>query len=354
LLDHLDGLAVEEGVTRVIAVGGLGLFGRTAAEQLERLGTPVLIASRRSGDLVIDANNTASIRNALRAGDLVLDAAGPFRERSVTLIEAAIEIGFDVVDINDDLAYAEKVLALEPQIASAGIRVLSSASSVSAVAAAIVRLSSVVAPVRVTAWLAPATRHTANPGAALSLLNVVGRSVRVYRQGYLQSLPGWGEARGFTMPPPIGPICGRLFESADAVYLPRIWPTLRDVTMYVDTNLPGGNAMLRLTAGRPTVRRILERHVRWGTWLARILGSSAGGIGYEVEDTSGRIVRWALASCETSYLVAVAPAVLAAQAIVEGRFVHRGMVLPDRQVEPDELRSFLQANGIAITEWDGC
>jgi hypothetical protein len=250
------------------------------------------------------------------------------------------------------LAYAGKVLALEPRIASAGIRVLSSASSVSAVAAAIVRLSGVDAPVRVTAFLAPATRHTANPGAALSLLSTVGRSIRVYRHGGLQSLPGWSEARRFTMPPPMGPICGRLFESADVLYLPRIWPTLREVTMFVDTNLPLGNKMLRLAAGQPAIRRRLERHVRLGTWLARKLGSSAGRIGYEIEDVSGRIVRWAIMSRETSYLVAVAPAVLASQAIVEGRFVHRGLVLPDRHVEPDELRGFLQANAIVITEWD--
>ena len=41
------------------------------------------------------------------------------------------------------------------------------------------------------------------------------------------------------MPGPVGLVCGRLFETADAVYLPRIWPSLREVDMVVDPNTPG-------------------------------------------------------------------------------------------------------------------
>ena len=153
-------------MNRVIVLGGLGLFGRTAAALLRRLGMTVLAASRGlNADLRIDANDRASIRTALRPGDLIIDAAGPFRDRSVALVEAATEVGFDIVDINDDLAYAERVLALETQIAGAGIRVLSSASSVSAVGATVVRHSGVVAPTRVTAFLRPphATRRIRAP-----------------------------------------------------------------------------------------------------------------------------------------------------------------------------------------------
>jgi saccharopine dehydrogenase-like protein len=353
LLDQLDGRAVGAGMKRVIVLGGLGLFGRTAAAQLRRLGITVLTASRGlNADLQIDANDRASIRNSLRPGDLVIDAAGPFRERSATLVEAAIEAGFDIVDINDDLTYAEKVLALETRITSAGIRVLSSASSVSAVGATVVRHSRVVAPKRVTAFLAPATRHTANSGAALSLLGSIGRPIRIYRDGRQLSLRGWSELRRFTLPAPVGRICSWLFESADALYLPRIWSTLREVTMYVDANVPGGNTMLRLAASRPAIRRMMEQHVHVSTWLARKAGSPAGGLGYEIEDSNGKIVRWAITSPENSYLVAVAPAVLAAQSIVEHRFSHRGLVLPDRHVEPDELFGFFQANGITLTELD--
>ena len=246
------GRPLETNVRRVIVLGGLGLFGRTAAAQLRQLGVAVQTASRSAAaDLQVDANDPASIRASLRAGDVVVDAAGPFYSRSTALINAAIEIGFDVIDLNDDLRYAESVLALEPQIAAAGIRVLSSASSVSAVAATIVRHSGLAAPRRVTAFLVPASRHTANAGAALSLIRSVGRPIRVFRDGRLQTCVGWSESRSFPMPRPLGTICGRLFESADAIYLPRIWPTLRDVAMYVDANTPGVNTLLRLATHIP-------------------------------------------------------------------------------------------------------
>jgi len=336
---------------RVIVLGGLGQFGRTAADELRLLGMPVQIVSRRpAADLQVDANDANSIRSALRAGDVVIDAAGPFHARSTALLETAIEIGFDLIDINDDLRYAEAILELQPRIESAGIRVLSSASTVSAVAAATVHYSGVVMPRRVSAFLAPASRHTANPGAALSLIRSVGRPVRVFHAGHLEQRAGWSDPRRFPMPAPIGAICGWLFESADAVYLPRIWPSLRDVAMYVDTNTAGVNILLRLAARWPIVRRSLERQVRVATWFARWFGSSAGGIGYEIEDAGGRIARYAIVSDKNSFVAAVAPAVLAAQAIVEGRFPHRGLVLPDRHVEPTKLFAFLQSAGMAIRE----
>ena len=122
--------------------------------------------------------------------------------------------------------------------------------------------------------------------------------------------------------------------------------------MFVDSNVPGGNTMLRLAARRPAIRRMMEQHVDVSAWLVRKLGSLAGGLGYEIEDANGRIVRWAITAGENSYLVAVAPAVLAARSIVEHRFSHQGLVLPDLHVDPDELLGFFQANGITMTELD--
>ncbi len=336
---------------RIVVLGGLGFFGRTVIEQLKVLGISTMIAARRAAaDIQVDANDPASIRTGFSAGDLVIDAAGPFQKRSMALLKAAIEIGFDLVDINDDLSYAEQVLALEGSIARAEIRVLSSASSVSAVAAAIVRQSKLKTPVRVTGFLAPASRYTANRGSALSLIQSVGCPVRAFRDGRLQTLRGWGETRRFAMPGPVGLVCGRLFESADAVYLPRIWPSLLEVDMYVDPNTPGVNALLWLGARFPRFRRLLESQVSLGTWISRAIGSTAGGVGYEIEDASGDVSRFAILSEKNGFITAVAPAVLAAQAIVDGRFQSTGLVLPDRHVDPSELVAYLRSSGVEVAE----
>ena len=336
---------------RIVVLGGLGFFGRTVIEQLKILGISTMIAARRAAaDIQVDANEPVSIRTSFSAGDLVIDAAGPFQKRSMALLEAAIEIGFDLVDLNDNLRYAEQVLALEGSIARAGICVLSSASSVSAVAAAIVRQSKVKTPVRVTGFLAPASRHTANRGSALSLIQSVGRPVRALRDGRLQTIRGWSETRRFAMPDPVGLVCGRLFETADAVYLPRIWPSLREVDMVVDPNTPGVNTLLWLAARLPRFRRLLERQVRLGTWISTTIGSTAGGIGYEIEDASGDVARFAIFSGKNSFVTAVAPAVLATRAIVDGRLQSTGLVLPDRHVDPAELVAYLRSSDVEVAQ----
>jgi hypothetical protein len=336
-------------VKRIIVAGGLGQFGRTAVEELRILGLTCHVASRRaSADIQLDVNDRDSIQRTIRPGDVVLDAAGPFHARSAALIECAIEIGFDVIDISDDLTYAESVLALRPRIDAAGVRVLSSASSVSAVAAAVVRSSGIAEPRRVTAFLAPASRRTSNPGAALSLLRSVGQPVRVFRDGRLQIRVGWSEHADFDFPPPLGQKHGRLFESADSVYLPRIWPSLRDVAMYVDTNTPGVNSLLVLAARAPAVRRFLERGAGFGTRVARTIGSAAGGIGYEIASPDGQPTHCSIVGAENSFVTAVAPAVLAVQAIAADEFSNSGLVLPDQHVEPEQLLTFLGSRGIHI------
>jgi hypothetical protein len=156
------------------------------------------------------------------------------------------------------------------------------------------------------------------------------------------------------MPPPLDLTRGGLFESADGLYLPRIWRSLRNVSMYVDTNTPGANTLLRLASRRPRLQRMLEAHARWAVPLARLFGSSAGGVGYLIEDPFGKVYRFAIVARRNSFLTAIAPAVLATTAIVDGRFEHRGLVLPDRHIEPTELIAFLHANDIAFTELPPC
>lgn len=338
---------------RVIVLGGKGRFGRTIVEQLAQHGISAAVASRRSGaDFCIDADNRASIQAAVRAGDLVIDAAGPFYSRSMALIESAMEIGFDVIDINDDLSYAERVLAAKERIDAAGIRVLSSASTVSAIAAAAIRQAGILSPVRMSGIIAPASRYTANVGTARSLLRSVGQPIQIWRDGRLQSALGWTDPRRFQLPPPIGRLEGRLFESADAVFLPRIWPSLSDVTMHVDANTPGVNTMLRVAARSPVARRFLASQARLGARFAKWLGKSAGGVGYEMEDNQGRIVRYAIVAAENSYLAAVAPVVLAVDAMWHNRFPHRGLVLPDRHVNPSKLAEYLERVGLSWRRFD--
>lgn len=334
---------------RIVVVGGLGFFGRATVERLRADGVKPLVASRRAGaDIQVDAEDQASLRAALRPADVVIDTVGPFQNRTTALVESATGIGFDLIDISDSLDYAMRVYALRSGIEAAGIRVLTSCSCVSAVSATAVRLSGIEQPLRVTGCLAPAARHTANPGAAGSLLLSVGRPIRVLRDGRLVTRYGWRESR--TFPTPLGRIRGYLFETADSVTLPGIWPTLRTVDFYVRSNVPALDAVFRAAAWVSVIRRFVERHQSRGFGLARRLGSPKGCLAYEIEGPQERVVRFALVGSQQDYITPVAPAVMAAHAIAEGRFEARGLIPPDRHVQPMDLMNYLRPLGIEFAQ----
>jgi hypothetical protein len=334
-----------------VVLGGLGFFGGAAAGLLRSKGAKPVLASRRpQAQLRVDAEDPASIRAALRPGDVVLDAAGPFQRRTTTLVEAAVEIGFDVVDLSEDLSFAERVLALRARIEHAGVRVLTACSSVSAISAAAVRRSRIAAPIRVDVFLAPASRFTARPATGAALLASVGKPIRVWRDGCLADAVGWSESRVFPFPPPVGRVRGWLMESADALLLPAAWPSIRTVGFWVDTHAPGTNALFAAAARRPLLRRLLERGQPLGLALARRFGARASTLSFEITGAQGPSVRIALAARERGYLAPVVPAVLAARSIAEGRFEPRGLVPVDRQVDPDEAFRELRSLGLEALE----
>jgi hypothetical protein len=330
-------------VRRVVVLGGLGLFGGAAVERLRADGLDPVILSRRTG---IDVENAASLRARLRPEDVVIDAVGPFQDRGLTLLEVALDLGCDIVDISDSLDYAERLLGQRDRIERAGIRVLTGCSSVSAITAAFVQLSGLRTPLRMTAVLAPASRYTAHPGAAGSLLRAVGRPVRLRRDGRLITRIGWTETRTVELPEPLGPARAFLFESADALLLPRVWPSLACVEFFVTTGVLGLDRMLSLAVRWPIVRAFVRSGHRRALPLVRVVGRRVGCLAAEVAGVDGVPVRLAVVARKRGELTAIVPAVLAARAIAEGRFAARGFVDAASHVAPKELLEYLTHIGI--------
>src|SRR5262249_51794453 len=153
-------------------------------------------------------------------------------------------------------------------------------------------------------------------------------------------------ARTIALPRPIGRIRGRLVESADAVHLPRSWPSLRDVELQVDSRVPALEPLLSLAARSPRLKGILARLEGPGLALARRLGSSTGCYAIEGEGRSGETARLALISRSAHQPTPLAPAVLAARAIAEGRFEPRGLVPPHLHADPAAILEWLERRGV--------
>jgi saccharopine dehydrogenase-like protein len=294
-----------------------------------------------------DAEDPAALRAALRSHDVVIDAAGPFQQRSTTLVEACLTIGCDVIDLADSFDYLSKIHSLAPAIARAGVRVLTACSSVSAVSAALVRLSGVQAPVRVSTFLAPAIRKTATPGTSISLLSTLDRPVRLLRNGSIVRGLVFSQTRAFTFPPPIGEISARLAESADAITLPRVWPSLRDVDFWVDTRRRLLNSLIATAARSRSLGVAMRGAEATGRRIMKYVGSTSGGFGIELKESNGDSHSSGFLHPNHSYIVAVVPAVLAARRIAAGSCAQTGLVPSDRQVDPWEMVGYLRESGIS-------
>ncbi|MDQ6878382.1 MAG: hypothetical protein M3082_11980, partial [Candidatus Dormibacteraeota bacterium] len=225
---------------RIVLLGGSGVFGSAISELLRKRGFEPHTPSHAE----VDVEKSQALLSGLQAGDVVIDAAGPFHQRTTTLLEVAMKVGFDVIDLSDNLGYALAVQAMDERLKAADVRVFSSCSAVSTVTAMAVTTSELVAPVKVSVCLLPASRDTSTSGTSASLLRSLGRPIRLLRNGRLTAAMGWSRSRVFRVPSRRRDVHGFLAESADAVTLPLAWPSLRDVDFFVDTQVLGLNRLI--------------------------------------------------------------------------------------------------------------
>jgi len=293
------------------------------ARRLAEARIRAVVASRTRGDIHVDVEDRGSLARALQSGDVIVDTAGPFQTRSTALIEAAIECGCDVVDISDARAYAQKVIALHARAVARRVRILTSCSSIAAVAAAVIRASGAAAPDACDLFLAAAPADTGNPATVRAFLMSVD----------------WTRSREF----PGGGRRGHHVESAAAVLLPRPWPSLRRVDFWADPNAPLAAPTLALAA-RLGLTRAAELVA---PFLARALGRHDGLFVVAVRE-GGREHLTRLATPRRSYVIAAEPAALAAESLASGAHLPPGVVPADGQVDPDLLFARLRGLGVDV------
>lgn len=269
-----------------------------------------------------------SLRALVHPNDVILDAVGPFQSRSAALLDVALEREADLVDLSDSAEYAGATAGRRDEISGRGIAVLTGCSAISAVVATLVRASGVGDPVRVNAWLAPASRETANVATARSLLASL-RSTEL-------------------RPCDFAPTRGMRVESALAVQLPAIWPGLAEAAFWVDPHTHGAIPLLALATRWTSARRALDALAPIGVRLARLAGTREGIFAVHVDGTVG-VARWVLRAPRGSYLLALGPATIAVRRLAMGDREPRGLVPADEQVSKDALFAYLERHGIGVT-----
>ena len=206
---------------KILVLGGYGAFGARVAERLARQRDVVIIVAGRSQAKARAAANAlaASARavishavlDAMRpdmaalkrlAPAVIINASGPFQAQDYTLARAAIAIGAHYIDLADARGFVTGITALDAQARAAGVLVASGASSVPALAAAIVdhHLPDFEKLLSIHHGIAPGNGY--DPGAATtaSILGAVGKPIAMLIDGRWRTVHGWLGLWGYSFP----------------------------------------------------------------------------------------------------------------------------------------------------------
>lgn len=203
--------------TRVLVLGGYGLFGqRISARLAQDPRFEVLIAGRhpakadaliRRFDKLAQARceavrldtNAAGLSADLRSlkPHIVIDTAGPFQARELRVPNAALDAGAHCIDLADGRDYVTRIRQLDARAKSLGLRVISGASSVPGLSAAVVaelgaRLNRVE---RIEAGISPGNHTERGRATTEAILGYVGKPFRIIKNGRAVTAHGWQSLR---------------------------------------------------------------------------------------------------------------------------------------------------------------
>ncbi|WP_265529370.1 saccharopine dehydrogenase family protein [Sphingomicrobium marinum] len=191
----------------VLIVGASGVFGsrlaRLAAQERDvrlhlggRLSAPLERLAKEIGGDVSLLDRKEPKPDDLAGIDLLIDCAGPFQGSDSALLEAAIAVGVDYIDLADGRDWVVGFEQRWDEIAKRkGVRAIAGASSIPA-------LSHAAVDEMVRGWHAiddlwigifPGNRAPRGRSVVDAILSYVGQPVRVLKDSKWQSLPGWGD-----------------------------------------------------------------------------------------------------------------------------------------------------------------
>lgn len=350
---------------RVVLIGATGVFGRRIARRLAgdsrfeltlagrhqatlaALAAELAACNVRLATLDVAADDLSHALARLRP-QLVIHTAGPFQNRDYRVAEACIACGSDYVDLADGREFVTGIRRLHDCAARAGRLIVSGASSVPALSAAVVDalLPRFAALDSIEHAISPGNRAPRGDATVASILGYCGRPIRVWRNGEWHVAHGWmdGKRQKF----PFGARRVGVCEVPDLDLFPQRYPGVRNVVFRAGLELPVLHAgtwcaaalvraglIRNLAAYAPALRRCSEHFIRFGSDVGGMV-VELRGVGH---DGAPLHLRWNLVA-DAGYgpEIPATPAVLLARELADGRLAATGAqpcvgLLPLAQLE---------------------
>ncbi|MEA3033846.1 MAG: hypothetical protein QOH86_1862, partial [Sphingomonadales bacterium] len=266
----------------ILVIGGYGGFGARLCRRLAAGGHSLIVAGRSADKaarfaatlpdarpLVFDRSDDLRPVLDRERPDLVVDAAGPFQGSDYRVPRACLAARVPYLDLADARDFVCGIGALDSEARTAGVAVVSGASTSPALTGAITRrLAEGLDRVdSVDIALSAANRAAGGDAVVAAALSYAGRPVRLWRGRRWAEAFGWQEMKreDFAFADGRGGLSGRLVALADLCdleLLPALLPGRPAVTFRAGTEL--GFQMLALW--------LLSWPVRWG-WAGSLAGA---------------------------------------------------------------------------------
>lgn len=196
---------------RILILGGYGNFGKRITQELSKdAGLEILVAGR---DVAKAAALASSLRDAAAAvkpclldidhdfpaalaalaPQIVIHTCGPFQGQGYDIARACIALGCDYIDLADGRDFVAGIGTLDADARARGCRIISGASSVPALTAAVIDayLPAFGALRAVDYGISTAQRTPPGLATAQGLLGYAGKPFSALRNGIPQTVYGW-------------------------------------------------------------------------------------------------------------------------------------------------------------------
>src|SRR5262249_53938448 len=266
---------------------------------------------------------------------IVINASGPYQWQDHRLARACIGAGAHYIDLADAREFVGRIAALEAEAKAADVLVVSGASTVPALSAAVidayVALFSSLGQARIV--IAPGNSFDPGLATTQSILGTLGRPFAASPGSSRPAIYGWQNLRRQTLPG-LGARWLGACETPDLDLLPRRYPGLKCVEVFAALEV--GAFHLGLWGLSWLVRGgLMRRPERLGRPMLRVkralrlLGSDVGGmaVGLHGRDREGapRRVAWHLVARRGHgpYIPTIA-SIIVAKGLIAGTLQQRG------------------------------
>ena len=360
---------------RVVLIGATGVFGQRMARQLVNDERFELILAGRTRH-ALDAmraelgDNTVGVAVidvlgprldtvlAALSPQLVIHSAGPFQSQDYRVAEACIACGSHYIDLADGRQFVAGIGVLDGMARDAGLMVISGASTLPALSAAVVdhlrdRFASLN---EIEHAISPGNRTPRGDATVASILGYCGRRLPIWHDGRWQHAYGWLSTKRALFMSAGSRFVG-ICDVPDNVLFPERYKGVRSVTFRAGLELYRLHFGLWMFAwlARLGLARHLPRHAsrlrRMSEWFLRA-GSDEGGMVVQLRgvDRQGHPLhlRWTIhAGAGDGPQIPAMPAVVVARKLADGSLAERGALPRMGLFTLDEALAAL--SGYAIT-----